>query len=186
MPGVNVSRGTVLGVATIVAGAREIAARTEPEILELWPGAAPGAPLGGTGPLGPEIVSARGSVTNVSGPRLAVYRPERPNGTAAVVIAGGDYAHVEAGLESTPACVWLQSLGVTAFELIYRLPEVGWPPLAPFQDGQRALRAARVRAELHIFRSGGHGWGMGRPGTETWPALFAASARLNGFLPRPG
>jgi acetyl esterase/lipase len=46
-----------------------------------------------------------------------------------------------------------------------------------------ALRAANVRGELHVFQSGGHGWGMGRPGTEVslWPELFVRWAALNNF-----
>lgn len=36
------------------------------------------------------------------------------------------------------------------------------------------LIAAGGRAELHLFRDGGHGWGLGKPGQviAQWPALF--------------
>jgi len=77
---------------------------------------------------------------------MAVHRPSHSNGTAMLVVAGGGYAHIEAGHESTPACRWLQSLGVTGFELFYRLPQDGWPPVAPFQDAQRAMRIVRAHA----------------------------------------
>jgi acetyl esterase/lipase len=309
MDHVNIERRTVIGMAMVMAAAGRALAQPAREIIEIWPGSPPDGP----GPSGAENVSAKGSVTNVSRPRLIVYRPTRANGSAAIVVAGGGYVHIESGHESTPACQWLQSIGVTAFELIYRLPEDGWKPLAPFQDGQRAmrivraraaayaidaarigmigfsagghlagmtsvrpdeafykhedatdavsarpdftgliypvltmmppfdkthakreilgphpseaesaawsverlvnehtppmflaqaaddpispvdnslmmasaLRAAQVRCELHVFQSGGHAWGMGRPGTEeqAWSALFAAWARVNGFLP---
>ena len=48
-----------------------------------------------------------------------------------------------------------------------------------------ALRTAKAPSELHVFQTGGHGWGMGRPETEVrvWPELFATWARLNKFLP---
>ena len=62
------------------------------------------------------------------------------------MIAGGGYAHINTATESTPACRWLQSIGVTAFELIYRLPGEGWPPSAPFADGQQAMRIVRAGA----------------------------------------
>ena len=118
-----------LGLMTEPAMA--IAAPTDQPTLDLWPGnRAPGGP----GPKEAEKVSAKGSVTQVSRPRLVVYRPERPNGTAMLVIAGGGYAHIERGTESTPACLWLQSQGVTAFELVYRLPGEHWPAVAPLQD----------------------------------------------------
>jgi acetyl esterase/lipase len=49
-------------------------------------------------------------------------------------------------------------------------------PISPIDNSLMvfgALRAAHILAELHVFQSGGHGWGMGRPGTEdrTWPEL---------------
>lgn len=47
-----------------------------------------------------------------------------------------------------------------------------------------ALRKARVPAELHLFERGGHGFGLGAPGTPAaaWPGLFLAWIRLHGFL----
>lgn len=49
-----------------------------------------------------------------------------------------------------------------------------------------ALRRARVPAELHLFERGGHGFGLGAPGTPAaaWPGLFLAWIRLHGFLNR--
>lgn len=48
----------------------------------------------------------------------------------------------------------------------------------------QALHAQSVPAELHVFDSGGHSWGLGRPGTQVaaWPRLFATWARQHGFL----
>ncbi|MBU2588962.1 MAG: alpha/beta hydrolase, partial [Alphaproteobacteria bacterium] len=36
------------------------------------------------------------------------------------------------------------------------------------------LIASNASAELHLFRDGGHGWGLGKPGQviSQWPALF--------------
>lgn len=112
------------------------------ETIKLWPGAAPD----GAGPTGAERRSAAGSVTNVAAPYLVVHRPARPNGTAMLVISGGGYAHIETGKESAPAADWLASLGIVAFELVYRLPGEGWSGAAPLQDGQRAMRLIRSRA----------------------------------------
>lgn len=154
-----------LGMMTEPAMA--IAAPSGQQSIDLWPdNRAPGGP----GPQEAEKVSAKGSVTRVSRPRLVVYRPERPNGSAMLVIAGGGYAHIERGTESTPASLWLQSQGVTAFELVYRLPGEHWPAVAPLQDGQRAMRVIRASAQVfgldtgHIgvlgFSAGGHLAGM--------------------------
>jgi len=83
----------------------------QPEQIRLWPGNPPDGP----GPSGPEQVTANGSYTNISEPRLIVYRPDHPNGMAVLVISGGGYAHIECGKESAPAARWLQSQGFTAF-----------------------------------------------------------------------
>ena len=47
-----------------------------------------------------------------------------------------------------------------------------------------ALRQANVEAEMHLFQSGGHGWGLGSPDfpVHAWPALFVTWAALNEFL----
>lgn len=118
-----------------------------------------------------EIITGKGSVTNVSNPRLIVHRPKNPNGTAILVISGGGYAHIELGKESTPTANWLQSEGVTAFELIYRLPQENWKTTnVPFEDAQRAMRLIRNSAKNHAidshkigilgFSAGGHLAGM--------------------------
>ncbi len=46
-----------------------------------------------------------------------------------------------------------------------------------------ALHRQKIPVALHIFPSGGHGWGIGKPGTlETaWPQLFADWATSCGF-----
>ena len=105
-----------------------------------------------SGSRNPEIITEKGSVTNVSTPRLIVYRPKNPNGTAILVISGGGYAHIELGKESNPTAIWLQSEGITAFELIYRLPQEGWKTTnVPFEDAQRAMRMVRSMANKYGF-----------------------------------
>ncbi|SIQ39711.1 Acetyl esterase/lipase [Janthinobacterium sp. TND4EL3] len=112
-----------------------------PGAIVLWPG----APPGGAAP-GPQRDSAKGSITQVAQPYLLAHRPAQPNGMAILLVSGGGYAHIEAGKESGPAARWLQERGITAFELVYRLPREGGGVAAPFQDGQRAMRVIRARA----------------------------------------
>ncbi|HEX7815979.1 alpha/beta hydrolase, partial [Dyella sp.] len=51
-----------------------------------------------------------------------------------------------------------------------------------------ALHKQSVASELHIFESGGHGWGLGTPGSlvAAWPRLFADWIRSHGWLPSNG
>lgn len=138
----QLSRRTVLAGLTASPWISAAAAQAPNETIALWPG----KPPGGAGPTGPEMISAKGAVKAVTAPRLVVYRPDRPNGTAVLVAAGGGYVQMQCGNESTPAAKWLQSQGITTFELIYRLPGEGWTRDAPFADAQRAMRIIRSRA----------------------------------------
>lgn len=133
------------------------------EQIDLWSSNMPDS----VGNRSSEIISNRGSVTNVSTPRLIVHQPKNPNGTAILVISGGGYAHIELGKESTSTANWLQSEGVTAFELIYRLPQENWSSTdVPFEDAQRAMRMIRNLAKHYGidqnkigilgFSAGGH------------------------------
>ncbi len=54
-------------------------------------------------------------------------------------------------------------------------------PIAPVENSLlmfAALRKAHVPVEMHVFRSGGHGFNIGQPGAEgqQWPHLFATWA----------
>jgi len=164
--------------------------RGTPDEIPLWNAAIPNGP----GPRGAEAVSKTGSITNVSRPRLIVRYPKHPGKIAILVISGGGYSHIEAGNESTPAADWLAGEGITAFELVYRLPGEGWSsPDVPFQDGQRAVRLIRSMAgKLGIdphsigimgFSAGGHLAAM----MATHPAAqyYAPADKIDGISARP-
>jgi acetyl esterase/lipase len=122
-----------------------------PKVELLWPDSAPGA-LGS----GEE-----------DKPSLSIYLPpaDKANGTAVVVCPGGGYQHLAVDHEGDQIARWLNSFGVTAFMLKYRIaPRYHHP--APLQDAQRAIRTVRARAqEWHLrpdrigiwgFSAGGH------------------------------
>lgn len=129
---------------TIVGSALNVlSAPQKTTTIDLWKSVPPNGP----GPDGPERISKDGSLSNISKPRLIVYNPKHPIGAAVLVISGGGYTTIGIGKESTPAAKWLQSIGITAFELLYRLPSEGWSSVdVPFQDGQRAMRLIRSLA----------------------------------------
>lgn len=187
-----IARATLLGLTAGLAPALPLRAM-EPEEILLWPGQPPGR--GGTS--GPEKIGGEGAgygaVSNISTPRMRVYRPEKPNGAAVIVCGGGGYFRIQLWKESTPAARWLQERGFTVFELIYRLPNDGWDAGVPFADAQRAMKIVRTRAaEFGVrtdrigimgFSAGGHLAGFTALRPEH--ALYAGSDRYEQVSARP-
>jgi len=125
--------------------------------INIWPGAAPGAPTN----LPPELdtttpkdnlIAGRPLIRlgNVSVPTLTLYKPTGHNtGAAVVVFPGGGYKILAMDLEGTEVCDWLNSVGVTCLLLKYRVPDTGPYPKSPaaLQDAQRAMGLARQHAK---------------------------------------
>lgn len=64
-------------------------------------------------------------VTNVSTPSMEVFRPEKPNGTAVIVAPGGALYALSINSEGNDVAKWLNTKGITAFVLKYRLVPTG-------------------------------------------------------------
>jgi len=140
--------------------------------LQVWPEKAPGE----KGEVGEEkVLPPRGGkpvrrVTNVTEPALTLYQPpeEKRTGTAVVVCPGGGYNILAIDLEGEEVCEWLNSIGVTAVLLKYRVPRRKNRPKheAPLQDAQRAVSIVRSKAKewgirpdrigILGFSAGGH------------------------------
>src|ERR1051326_1083644 len=121
------------------------------QAMRLWSGAAPGA-------LGNDDQDT---------PTMTVYLPRNtPAGmTAVIVLPGGGYRNLAMNHEGRQVASFLNSAGVAAFVLKYRLgPRYHHP--VEMGDAQRALRMVRCHAsEWHIdparigimgFSAGGH------------------------------
>ena len=113
--------------------------------VELWPSNAIPMRKEGTTPF--TIKNTNGGnvrLTNVVIPQMA-YFPASGEGRrpAVVVCPGGGYAHLSYTCEGTEIAAWLNSLGFTAFVLVYRTPDQ--PELA-LADAQRAFSLVRSRA----------------------------------------
>jgi len=149
-------RLVMLCVAGVMPHGTVLAADATP--IALWPGLAPGE----KGDIGEEkdttkptdgLVAGKRVVRigNVSKPTVAFYRPskEKDTGTTVMVIPGGGYNILALDLEGTEVCEWLNSIGVTAVLLKYRVPKRAelerYEP--PLQDAQRALGVLRHRAK---------------------------------------
>ncbi|HYI48501.1 MAG TPA: alpha/beta hydrolase [Allosphingosinicella sp.] len=137
--------------------------------IDLWPAGAPGMPA--IRP--PEAVRERSTdpgyndriLTDIARPRLAVFRPARPNGAAVLIMPGGGYGWVVIDKEGHEMARLLSARGIAAFVLFYRLPHQGWAagPDVPLADARRAMalvRAARGVDPRRIcamgFSAGGH------------------------------
>ena len=109
-------------------------------------------------------------LADISVPEMIVYPAPQGSATgeAVLVFPGGGYRILAWDLEGSEVCEWLNSIGVTAVLVKYRVPAgEGQPKYAPaLQDAQRAVGMLRARAtELRIrpdrigvlgFSAGGH------------------------------
>lgn len=124
----------------------------EPITVKLWPQGAPEKPGFKIEPE-KEVENLRNDgikrLTNVSDPTITVYQPaSNPTGTAVLVCPGGGYNILAITHEGTDVCEYLNSLGVTAILLKYRVPrrDPNNPSIEPIQDAQRAMGIIRHRA----------------------------------------
>jgi acetyl esterase/lipase len=156
----------------------------EPKVIPLWPGAAPGSESWSydeKDTVGPQDTFHR--LSNITHPTLTVYQPDPAlaTGTAVIVCPGGGFRFLTMDNEGSDAARWLNSIGVTAFVLKYRVMRTGDSdasdpaklaerrktviPMA-IADGQQAIRlvrshaaewgVARDRIGILGFSAGGH------------------------------
>ncbi|MGO9255033.1 MAG: alpha/beta hydrolase [Bryobacteraceae bacterium] len=123
-----------------------------PKPVPLWTGGAPPGALGSQ---------------DEDQPTLTPYLvpAARAIGTAVVICPGGGYQHLSMDKEGEQIALWLNSLGVAAFVLKYRLGPKYHHPIE-LGDAQRAIRTVRSRAaDYHVqpdrigimgFSAGGH------------------------------
>jgi acetyl esterase/lipase len=110
-------------------------------------------------------------VSKVSRPTLTIYSPrkEKRTGAAVVICPGGGYYILAAGHEGADVAKRFNEMGVTAFVLKYRIPNVQTmvdKSIGPLQDAQRAIQVVRENAKqwgidknkigIMGFSAGGH------------------------------
>ena len=164
--------GGLAALLPVPAIAQAEAAVPSVERFPLWPKAPPGgedraiadawvkrSPNGG-----PDDIAW----PHVATPMLTVVRPAKPNGAAVLICPGGGYARVAVGRTGGGIARDFAARGVTAFEMLYRLPHDDWAagPDVALQDAQRAMRVIRAgagrfgidpaRVAVTGFSAGGH------------------------------
>ena len=130
-----------------------LSADENPEI-NLWPaGAVPDEPEGIEKRKKPTTIDKVGKmrIAYVDEPSITVYKAskDRSNGTSVIIFPGGGYNILAWTHEGTEIAEWLNSLGVSAFVLKYRVPrrDPEKPHTLPLQDAQRAIRIVRSRSK---------------------------------------
>jgi endo-1,4-beta-xylanase len=127
-----------------------------PQVVTLWPAGSP--TLQGanekeiTSPPDPQPGQRINSIRNVHMPSIEVHLApaDKATGTAIIVAPGGGHQQLVWGSEGTDIAKWLNSIGVSAFILKYRLAQT---PNYHYTvegeallDTQRAIRIVRARA----------------------------------------
>ena len=135
----------------LLCGVSPAATATE---IRLWPNGAPGS----AGKTAAEVVEPPNQdhgylkVTGVHQPSLTVYLPPagKASGAAMIIAPGGGHAFLNFDQEGTYVAAYLNSIGVAAFVLKYRLAR---EPGSTYKveehalaDAQRAIRLLRARA----------------------------------------
>ena len=99
-----------------------------------------------------EHIEERERITQVATPKMLTFFPpkEEQNGSSILIMPSGGYQKLTYNLGGIQLAKWFNTMGVTAFVLIYRLPNS--PDLierekGPIQDAQRALKLIRFNAE---------------------------------------
>ena len=129
----------------------------EPDTWNLWPGEPPSEKgeippeYDRTGPDDRPVAGKRVTrLTNVSVPKITFYKADTANntGTTIVIAPGGGFNILAYDLEGTEVAEWVNSIGVNAVVLKYRVPardpEKRW--LVAVQDTQRAMSMIRSKA----------------------------------------
>jgi len=137
-------------------------------------------------------------ISKVQQPDIAVYLPSKANsiGKGMLIFPGGGYGVLAYDWEGTDIAKWLNSKGIAAFVVKYRLPDSRSlidPHEVPLIDAQRALRIVRGTHEkwnvdpdsigIIGFSAGGHL--ASTLGTHFDQKTYAPSDSLDSLSARP-
>ena len=140
-------------------------------VIDLWNGKIPGAKYSNHFKQMVDTASGWVDKHSVVNPCLYFYHAPaaKATGAAVIICPGGAYFGLAIKHEGEQVAKWLNSLGVTAFVLKYRMPDdsiMENKTIGPMQDGQRAIRLVRSHAKewgidpskigIMGFSAGGH------------------------------
>jgi acetyl esterase/lipase len=139
--------------AFMCASTITISLQAQNKVVDLWNGKLPGGIQNDS--FKQVVDTAAGWIDKCSivNPSLAVYLApkEKATGTAVIICPGGSYSGLAIKHEGSQVAKWLNSLGISAFVLTYRLPDdriMENKSIGPMQDGQCAIRFVRSHAKV--------------------------------------
>ena len=124
-----------------------LVAQEAPQVIHLWTNGTPGFESRKDIP----ETGIPAMIKSVDNPSLTVFLPpkDRANGAAMVVCPGGGFYQLSFISEGTDAARFLNTNGMAAFVLKYRLPRLTnsvYTLESPHEDGLRAMRLVRSHA----------------------------------------
>ncbi len=138
--------------------------------IRVWPGEAPDEPAGIEAKKAKAVTGSDGviRIPYVDTPELHHFPapPEKATGACIIICPGGGYGKLAWNKEGTEVATWLNTLGVEAVVLKYRVPrrDRDKPHPWPLQDLQRSIRIVRSKAtewKIDLARVGVMGFSAG-------------------------
>ncbi len=141
-----------------------MACSAESQVVNIWPGAAPGSENWTQKERTADNTPIGTVVFNVVTPTLTAYLPERTRatGTGVIIAPGGAFVALAIDLEGNNVARWLQEKGIAAFVLKYRIMEKrqeGIPSGMNMDEAGKYGIADGIQA-LKVVRQHAAEWGL--------------------------
>ena len=157
-----------------ISAGRVVATSGAPQVIRLWPGRAPGSESWTQQETEVDTKDEE-LVRNVVDPEMTVYFPATgtANGTSVIICPGGGFHILSMESEGTEIAHYLNSLGITAFVLKYRLTRTNtdYPlvllhrlktphDMQPIIDEMSPLLIADGQQAIRLVRNNAMKWGL--------------------------
>lgn len=155
---------TAMCAAGAIAITFLMACGADSQVVNIWPGVAPGSENWTQKERTAENTPIGTVVFNVVTPTLTAYLPERSKatGTGIIIAPGGAFVALAIDLEGNNVARWLQEKGIAAFVLKYRIMEKrqeGIPPGMNMDEAGKYGIADGIQA-LKVVRQHAAEWGL--------------------------
>src|SRR5436309_2230863 len=185
---------TAVCAAGAIAFTFLMACSADSQVVNIWPGAAPGSESWTQKERTAENTPIGTVVFNVVTPTLTAHLPERrkATGTGVIIAPGGAFVALAIDLEGNNVARWLQEKGIAAFVLKYRIMEKrqeGIPSGMNMDEAGKYGIADGIQA-LKVVRQHAAEWGVsadrvGLMGFSAGAMVTSGSVLLKDAVARP-